>query len=395
MAFDFTSAYKKSLTLGELASYQRRAGSHLTFSLTLACPLRCEHCAVDAGPEHAASTVDVELACRYVQQMPALKALGIKSISFTGGEPLLAKEPLHLLSTAAGEFGMTCGLVTAAHWAQSNDDAQRIIASFPAIHSWDFSIDRFHHKFVPIHIVRRGFEAARSQGKSVMLRFACDIPPTAADLQIWDEVRSFATEKDISIQKLRKIGRGQNIKTVITPDELKATPCLTQGLIVRHDGSIGPCCVSLAEERNHPFQFGNSRFRSLTEIYEDYMCHPLLQLIRVIGFSEPVRWLLEAGMEEFISEPMPEDACDLCFHIFTNQEIGAYLEQRAALPANRLRIAVLVSKALKEHLMLRNTVATYLRNGGLESDGWETAAAMVAEIDKNIDDTASKMDCSA
>ena len=41
---------KLALTLRELSACQHLARTHITFSLTLACPLKCAHCIVDAGP---------------------------------------------------------------------------------------------------------------------------------------------------------------------------------------------------------------------------------------------------------------------------------------------------------------------------------------------------------
>jgi hypothetical protein len=89
-----------AMSLDDLAAVQRVAGSHLTFGMTLACPLRCAHCIVDAAPEHHSTTMPLQVAERYAAQMPELAADGVRSVSFTGGEPTVAKQQL-LIDTGA------------------------------------------------------------------------------------------------------------------------------------------------------------------------------------------------------------------------------------------------------------------------------------------------------
>lgn len=366
------------MTLGEFTTIQRLAGSHITFSLTMACPLRCAHCAVDAGPHRSASTISAAQAEAYARQMPELAGEGIAAISFTGGEPLLARGPLRILSSAAEKAGMVCGVVTSAYWANSVDEAARVIRSVPGISCWDISIDRYHTEYVPVEKVKNGFIAARLAGKKPVLRMSGGEEPSKEDLKVFDDILAFAGRGDISLQKFRQMGRGNGLGFVLEEGIPWAKPCVTQGMVVREDGSIGPCCVTLANEKMHPFQFGNAHERPLKEIHGDFMRHPLLQLLRVVGFSPVIRWLAEAGMEHKIPDPVPLDTCDLCARLFSDSETCDFLNRRASSADIRLRTAILLSKAMNEQMMLRHAVDE-LREEGHRIEGYELAAALAEE----------------
>jgi pyruvate-formate lyase-activating enzyme len=334
---------------------------------------------VDAGPELRTTTMPAEIAYHYAEQMPELFRHGIRIVSFTGGEPLLAREQLKVLSSAAAEAGMTTGVVTACHWATSVDSARRIIESLPGIDVWDMSIDSYHEEFLNFDRVRTAYEVVKSVGKRGILRFTYHDPLSSSDKRILKFIDGFAEATDVCSQRIRSVGRASDLPIIqANGHPTLAKPCWTKGLVVRYDGTMAPCCISLVEDRQHPFQFGDARRRPLAEIHADYMSHPLLQMIRVIGFGEVLRWLKEAGVDEDLLGPMPEDVCDLCPKIMSNGTLGEYLASRAAEPHNRLRIAILASRLLGEHTMLQRTVRE-LSSQAERIEGFELAAEMAAE----------------
>jgi pyruvate-formate lyase-activating enzyme len=367
------------MSLEELARVQNIAGKHITFSLTLACPLKCAHCIVTSGPEKGYTTMPLEVALKYAAQMPELYASGIRGLSFTGGEPLLAREQLRSLSNAGTAVGMTCGVVTAAHWAVSETAAQKTVGSFPGIQVWDVSIDSYHEPFVSFENVRRVYQTVKALGKRCSLRFTHHDPLTDDDRRIMEFVGSFAEERDLWSQRVRNEGRAKELGLHESHKYNPWTkPCITQGMVVRYDASVAPCCVNMVEERRHPFQFGDTRARPLVQIHSDYMSHSLLQLLRVVGFAEVIKWLQEAGLDEEFSRPLPDDVCDLCPRLMTNARVANYLAQRADAPENRLRIALLASRLLGEHQMLERTVEE-LQEKAHQIEGFELAVSLVEQ----------------
>jgi pyruvate-formate lyase-activating enzyme len=369
------------LRLDDLAAVQTTASNHLTFSLTLACPLKCGHCIVDAGPDKGYTTMPLEVAKLYAGQMGELYERGIRRVSFTGGEPLLAHRQLKVLSEAAGAAGMHCGVVTAAHWARTAAAAAKTIEDFSEIVTWDISIDSYHEPYVPFDNVRRAYEAAVEQGRRATIRFAYHDPLRPEDERILEFVGAFADEADVCSQRIRAVGRGTDLDLEESHKFHAWTkPCITQGMVIRYDGSMAPCCVNLVEARKHPFQFGDARERPLTEVFDDYMKHPLLQMLRVVGFTEALRWIEEDGLADELQRPLPDDVCDLCPKLFKNPRISSSLAARAATPGNRIRTAVLGSRILDEHSMLHATVDEFRADGtDREIEGFEFAAQLAAE----------------
>jgi len=372
------------MTLNELADFQAIAGHHVTFSMTLACPLRCEHCIVSASPDPGHTTMPVAVAERYAAQMPELAARGIRSLSFTGGEPLLARRQVKCISDAAAAVGIGCGVVTAGHWGKSRALADELVAAFPGITSWDVSIDSYHLDWVTLATVTNAVEAARDAGRRVTIRFSYQDPPTISDLEILAHVR---TIEGVTIASQRVRTEGRATELALTPSAKYSPwvkPCLTQGMVVRYDGSVAPCCLNLVEARDHAFQFGDARARPLAAIHDDFLAHPLLQLIRTLGFSEVWQWLHDDGFADQLADPPPDDACDLCSYLMRNPAIVAHLQRRAAEPAVEARVAMLVSRLLGEDGMARRLVARWradpaTRPAGLE--GFEDyVAAMTDEV---------------
>ncbi|MDE1145748.1 MAG: radical SAM protein [Azospirillaceae bacterium] len=347
---------RTTMTLTELADFQAIAGHHITFSLTLACPLRCTHCIVSASPDLKHTTMPVAVAQAYADQMPALAAAGIRSLSFTGGEPFLAREQVKLLTESAAANGIKSGVVTAGHWGKSPTLARRLVEEFRGITNWDISIDSYHLDWIELGTVVNAIEAARDAGRRVTVRYSYNDPPTDADRDIWAAIHDIAGV-EIASQRVRTEGRARDL-ALEAPHRYSpwVKPCLTQGMVVRYDGSIAPCCLNLVEAREHPFQFGDARTRPLADLHRDFLSHPLLQLIRVLGFSEVWTWLRDDGLDALVPEELPDDSCDLCSLLMRKPAVAAYLAERAARPEVEARIALLASRVLGEHTMALHLV---------------------------------------
>jgi pyruvate-formate lyase-activating enzyme len=382
------------LTSAELVQEQSSATKHLTFSMTLACPLKCAHCIVEAGPDKGHTTMPLEVAKWYASQMPELHEYGIRMLSFTGGEPLMARPQLKVMSEAADAVGMFNGVVTAAQWATSAKPAERVVKAFPGLHLWDISLDTYHGEFVAFERVRTAYQTVKNCGRQAMIRFAYHEPFTPEDEQAMEFVDSFADPYDVSTQRVRSVGRAIGQPVIESTDQRTfVKPCMTKGLVIRYDGSTSPCCTNLVEERRHPFQFGDPRSRPLREMHADYVANPLLQMIRVLGFGEIVEWLKKAGLESVLPEQMPQDVCDLCPHIMTNKIAANLVSELCARPDNRLKIAVLADQLLGEPQMLQRTIED-LRGASETIDGF-SLAEMLAEKNASANATVGENDAQA
>lgn len=344
---------KIALTLQELTACQHLARTHITFSLTLNCPLRCAHCIVDAGPDKAATTMPLAVAARYGAQMPALARHGIRGICFTGGEPLVARAPLRVMSEAAAAAGIDVSVVTAAQWAATPDRAAGLVAQFPAISCWDISFDAHHLPWVDIHHIRNAVTALRAAGRRANIRVTYSDPMTEADRRIMDDLAAIG-EADCVAQALRPVGRGEDLHAP-RPHGWSPwiKPCLTQGMVVRYDGSVSPCCLNLVESRAHPFRFGAPLVEDLVQVHRRFLTDPLLQLIRALGFGPLRDWIEAEGLAHLLPDPVPEEVCELCTAIMHRPELARLVQARAAEGEVPAKIAVIAAKVLGETDMLR------------------------------------------
>ncbi|MGJ4948216.1 radical SAM protein [Bradyrhizobium sp. HKCCYLS20291] len=342
-----------ALTLSELTACQHLARTHITFSLTLACPLSCAHCIVDAGPEKTATTMPLAMAERYAAQMPELAEYGIKGICFTGGEPFVARRQLQVIARAAADAGLDVSVVTAAHWAATPERAAALVAQFPMISCWDVSFDAHHLPWVDIAHIRHASQVVRDAGHKFTLRFTYSDPMTAEDMQILADLQAIGMD-DVVMQAMRPVGRGADLHEGTEHGWSPwIKPCLTQGMVVRYDGSVSPCCLNLVESRRHPFDFGDPRVEDLVNVHGRFATDPLLQLIRALGFGPLQEWIRSEGLEHLLPSPAPEEACELCTAIMHQPALASFVRERAGQGDTPLKIAIIAAKVLGELDMLR------------------------------------------
>lgn len=348
---------KVAMTLSELNDVQAIAARHLSFSLTLACPLKCAHCFVNASAAQRSATLAVEAAVGYAEQMTSLYDHGIRSIGFTGGEPMMAARQLSILSEAAHHADIRTGVVTSAHWAGTPKSARETVRQYRCIQDWNISVDVYHQKFVRRQWIRNAYEAILEHNRDVTIRFSyINDPPQDEELRLLEFITTLE-EASFSSQKVRSVGRGARLgigySHCYNPWR---KPCLTTGLVVRYDGSIAPCCLNLVESRNHPFQLGKADARPLKDIHSAYMSIPLLQLIRVIGFSEVMRWIHEGGYGQRLPDPIPDEVCEICAIIMADKQMADLLVEKTSSALTQFKIAILCHRILNEDFMLQNVI---------------------------------------
>ena len=362
------------LRLADLAQIQRLATTHLTFSLTLACPLRCEHCIVSSSPDLHHTTMPMPVAERYAAQMPALAERGITHISFTGGEPTIARRQLKVLSAAGRAAGMTCAVVTASPWARTEASARRTVQDLADVAVWDLSVDHFHEPFVSLDTVRRAHDTLVAAGRRVTIRFTYNDPDSDDTRRILDFVATLP-DANVACQRVRPVGRGLEITVGRIRDYNPwVKPCVTQGLVIRYDGSVSPCCLNLVERRDHTFQYGDATQRDLADIHADFSTDTLLQLVRSLGFSEMIRLAEDEGLGHLVPRHLPSEACQMCELLMTDGELTRALRQRLDDPGTQLRLGVIAAKSLGEPHLLDAVLDRYAATAD-QLPGYDDAVA--------------------
>jgi MoaA/NifB/PqqE/SkfB family radical SAM enzyme len=318
---------------------QALSSRRLGFSVTRACPLRCAHCSVSAAPELYQTTFSKEFGEHIASQMPALKAQDIRFIDFTGGEPILAGDFVRTVSAAARDCGMSCGIVTSAHWATNEFSARKLIDSFKDIENWDISTDIYHLDFVPLERVKLAFKLLTESGHPPLIRIAYHEPMTQSDAVLIDEVYKFAGQR-IAFQPVGPVGRAAEIfqYAPVSGDTWDHTPCPTTGPLVQSDGLVAPCCAPLShEDYNHPLRLGNAFNEPLTTIVDRWRIHPLLQTIRLWGFEPIIRWFTESDTD--YSHLLRHRTCHQCVEMIRDPKATQIAMAHANQFSHRIKLA--------------------------------------------------------
>ena len=348
-----TIPFKLPLSGDELREYQKLHSQHVTFSLTESCPLRCAHCIVAtvSASDHS-RTMPVARAEAYASQLPELAKRGVKFLSFTGGEPLLARRQLKLLSDGARRAGLECHVVTACHWATSAATAEKVIASLPAISCWHLSTDVFHSEYVTIDHVVRAAKAATKLGRSVVIRLSITLPQSPEIIAIYDGIRKTLPDVPIHVQPIIGMGRGASVPSSVETADVPEWPCMPLGMVVRFDGSISPCCAGLVDTRDgHPFQYPNADVAGIAGAHKAWCTDPLLQLIRAAGFGPLMAWLQEIAPQHRVLEETPRNPCDFCVRLWSDFSVAPALRERISKEENRSKVAELVHEVFGETFM--------------------------------------------
>jgi hypothetical protein len=302
--------------------------------------------------------------------MPDLKAIGIDFVDFTGGEPTLAALFVQKVSRAAKEAGITCGIVTAGHWAASDAHAETFLSRFPDIEHWDISTDIYHREFVDVESVIRAFHTISKSRPTPLIRIAYHEPMTLQDAQLIDEVYRQVGER-IAFQPVGPVGRGADLLSYsqVGLDQADMTPCPSTGPLVQTGGAVAPCCAPLSHESiDHPLRLGNAFTEPLTAIVTRWRRHPLLQTLRVWGFQPILQWLDEAGVSH--ASLLRHRVCHMCVELIRNEATCRLAAERASSFEHRIRLAYALLTIFNEPYLdnaLRNEASEWLQiNGDIE-----------------------------
>lgn len=284
--------------------------------------------------------MSTDLAHKCASELIKLRDLGVRRISFTGGEPILASRQLHILSESAAKAGIECTIVTSGYWAFSQDAAADVVKSFPEISIWHLSTDMYHQEFVPLSYIQNASREILYHGGKVVIRMTVSEPPSKEEEKIFEITRSLLPiEIPIDVQPIIKVGRASSLKIGGELAEVPAWPCIPSGMMVQHDGTISPCCSCLVTiNSSHPFNFGNVGSQELVRIYEAWLSDPLLQLMRAVGFLPLLQWAYEAFPNDDIFLNLSRNPCKCCIKLFNNQKISEELKKQAEKPEIRAKI---------------------------------------------------------
>ena len=324
-------------TPGDLLRFQRRGWSNIVFSVTRRCPLRCAHCVTSSAPELQFPLLGHDAAARWASELAALAELGLRHITFTGGEPTLALGEIALLARAAKAAALEVSVVTSGSWGGNDRQAARVVAALGQwVDCWDFGYDTFHAEHLRPESLARAVNAVLPLAPSVIVRICDDGTAATADI-IATLQAQLGEAAMLMVQPTYAIGRGVETFGLDGAGPDLDLPCMATGPFVREDGSTGPCCASLSygAAGRHPFDYGSAARDGLAVVWRRWRDDQLLRLIRLAGFRLPLRWLAEEGLLN-PAALATDHICETCEHLWdADGRVAQLLRARAADPALR------------------------------------------------------------
>lgn len=263
-------------------------GRRVIVQMGSACPLRCAHCIVHAGPDRS-DELDTE---RLVSLIADLARGRTRRIVLTGGEPFLHRDRLHRAIAAAHASELDVDVVTSAAWARSPAVAAATLAALPAPIALSISASPHHLAFQAVDRLRYAAQAARDRGWPVGLfvSVAHDDDPFPAALRA--AVGPLAEELEWLEQPVHLAGRGASdpglIEAVPRVDAaaLEALPCpLPAAPVVLPDGRVMACCGDVVSDPDEwgALQLGHLDEQAVGEALASGSRHALAQALRLYG----------------------------------------------------------------------------------------------------------------
>jgi pyruvate-formate lyase-activating enzyme len=338
-------AIKAGFTLenSQLIHIQKSSHQHIAFNITKSCPLKCRHCITSSkvhifGDDTRAMPIDITEKC--ASELQDLRLQGVRRISFTGGEPLLATRQLHILCKSAAKAEIECTIVTSGYWAASKEAANFIVESFPEISVWHLSTDIFHQEFVPLGHILNALNAISNHGRKAVVRMTISDPPTKEEEDVYEIARSHVPmEIPLVVQHIANTGRAYSIDTGVDVKDMPSWPCIPSGMMVNSDGTISPCCSCLAVTRSSCFSyFGNVKSQGLARMYKAWLDDPLLQLMQAVGLVPLLQWVYEAFPDRENDIYVSRNPCICCLKLFSDQAICEELRRRVDPPEIKAKI---------------------------------------------------------
>lgn len=322
-------------TAEALRLFQRQAWTNLVFSVTRRCPLRCSHCVTSSAPDASLPVLDPALAERWAGELDGLARRGLRHVTFTGGEPILALGQVAVLARAARAAGLAVSVVSAGAWGRSDRQVERVLDALgDTVDSWDFGYDTFHAEHLPVAALIRAAGAAAARS-AVTVR-ACDAGDEGSRTVIAQLQEALPGKVALVVQPVYSIGRGAGLEATSGAAE-PGHLCMATGPFIREDGSTGPCCAALGygARGRHPFDFGSARDDSLLTVWRRWRESALLRLVRMAGFTLPLRELAE---RELLADGSCGDRhiCEICERLWDRDgKAAGALRKWAGQPALR------------------------------------------------------------
>jgi MoaA/NifB/PqqE/SkfB family radical SAM enzyme len=309
--------------------------SSILIVLTEVCHVGCRHCGyIGAKRDREVESPELE---RWIDQTVAY---GVPEIIFTGGEAFERYAILERGVRRAHERGARISVFTSSFWANSREEASRVLQGLNGVTKLYLSSDIYHQKRVPFQYVRNAIDAALELGItdiSINITFAADSDRAyvAAQYEDYgDRIRIYAERVIPSPKFSPKVLSEQDPLRNLTP-AYYAPSCWLGTPLVDPQGDVFACHIGKAAAHKdfdkRPYFLGNLRRESFSEIMTQSQGRADYQFLRTHG----PRGVAEMAQNNpalvgTMSRHEFTTACDMCVCVLASPQGTEALVQHAS-----------------------------------------------------------------
>jgi hypothetical protein len=304
----------------------------LAVMLTRRCTMACSHCSVESSPG-VNDPQPPDKSLRALVRQAA--AAGIRTIQFTGGEPLLRPRLLEELIALATGLGMLTSLSTNGFWGKSANAARKQLGRLQraGLKRLTVSYDRFHAEFQgpepALNIVAASGELA--------MPITINITRMAGEDGLEQIVAPFRDQPHVVMRFYDVQPVGAAARTLADQQwraQVSGFCNACEQATVTDDGRIMACNgPSYFTAPDNPLHVGRLSEHNLGELLRAHREDPVLDTLRTFGPERLRRELADLpGFEAFPFRGAYRGMCDLCLQITSDPRAADALRQHLATP---------------------------------------------------------------
>lgn len=306
--------------------------------ITYKCQVACPHCILNAGP-HRTEDISLLNSYNWIKQISGYRNGTVKMISLTGGEPFYDLDRLEKISAFAKKEGLLVSVVTNAFWADTSENAEKILQSLSSIDAIAISSDYYHQASIPFNRVVNAIQAAKKENIPYYINVCTENAQDLHYKSLLEELHKVAEKDYINSIITFPYGRAAEKSSSPKYKRSKTPPvscCISSsGPVIFPDGKVIGCIGPLITlKSNHPLILGNLNDDPLITILNNAESNSILHALRIYGPQKLISMAIEAGLQDSLPESYIEGSiCSACYSMMSNPTIVNYLSEIARDPA--------------------------------------------------------------
>jgi organic radical activating enzyme len=312
-----------------------KGGRTLSIMPTYACNANCKNCGTVSSPNDR-NNLPLETIISSIEQA---KHLGFMNVVFTGGEATLRWKDLVQAIQFAHNLDMPTRLVTNAHWANNEEEANLHIKELhnAGLNEINYSTGDEHVKYVPLNSVVNGIIAAidHSLSLAVMIELTASRVLNRTSLTEHSKIKMLNETDKQKIRILESPWMPLNPLEIGTYPEgiainrnnissVSGCDSVLQTYVVQADGRIGACCglgMRITPELNVGFSTGTDFLaRAIKESESDF----LKLLLHYKGPERILEWAASKN-PEIKWENLYAHKCQACLRVYKDSKVADVL----------------------------------------------------------------------